>query len=186
MSSARQLANALYGVWRLYKFDNSAWDFFEKTPQGFWGAYIVALVLAPLELTHALLQYDDKQTLAFVPYAVVQALSYVVTWTLFPFVTLYIARLLHRTPRYFSYMVPYIWMQLPIGLLLFSVQMLTDLHIFPDDVLNFVSPVVLVVFAVYGTYVAGIGLQIATGTAFGLVVLDYVLGLIADNLISRI
>ena len=186
MTSARQLANALYGVWLFYRFDNRAWDFFDKSAQGFWGAYIVALVLAPLELAHSILQYNDKQSLTFVPYVVVQVLSYIVTWTLFPFVTLYIARLLHRTPRYFSYMVPYIWMQLPIGLPLFSAQLLTDLHLLPDDVMSFVSPAVLIAFAVYGTYVAGIGLQIATGTAFGLVVLDYVLGLIADNLISRI
>jgi len=187
MISARQLAGALYGVWLLYRFDVRAWELFDKSAKGFWGAYIVAVFLAPLQIAHAILQYDaDKQTLTFIPYVIVQLLSYVVTWTLFPFVMLYIAHLLNRAPRYFAYMVPYIWMQMPIGLALFSVQVLTDVHVLPATALEVVSPAVLIAFAVYGTFVAGLGLQIATGTAFGLVVLDYVLGLIADNLITRI
>ncbi len=187
MISARQLAGALYGVGLLYRFDDRAWEFFEKSPKGFWSAYILALLLAPLQVGHTLLQYDaTKQNLTFIPYVIVQTLSYIMTWTLFPFAMTYIAHLLNRTPRYLSYMVPYLWMQLPMGLVLYSIQVLTDVHVLPLIVLEVASPAVLIAFTVYGTFVAGLGLQIATGTAFGLVVLDYVLGLIVDNLITRI
>lgn len=187
MIPARQLSDALYGLWLLYRFDNRAWDFFGNTARDFWNAFIVAAVLAPLQISHVALQYNDgERSLAFAPYLVVQVLSYVLSWTLFPFVMLYMSRLLGRAPRYLAYIVPYIWMQLPMGLLLFSTQLLADLHLLPSALLEFLSPTVLVVFAVYGTFVAGIGLQITTGTAFGLVLLDYVLGLIVDNVISRI
>ncbi len=187
MISAQQVAGALTGLGKLYRFDHQAWDDFNKTPQGFWQAFIVAVLLAPLGLGHRLLQFNaETQSLDFVPFAIVEGLSYIVTWVLFPFAMLYIARLLNRTPRYFAYMVPYIWMQLPIGFLLFAVQLLTDTQLLPIEVLEVVNMLVFIAFAVYGTYVAGIGLQVATGTALSLVVLDYVLGLLADQIISQI
>lgn len=187
MISARDFARGLYGVGLLYKFDARAWDFFEKSPQGFWGAYIVAVILSPLQLAHALLTFDPaKETMGRAVFTVVELLSYVILWTLFPFVMMYISGLLGRSKRYFWYMVPYIWMQLPIGLVLYSVQLLGDFAILPLGVVGIVNPLVLVTFAVYGTYVAGLGMQITTGTAVGLVVLDYVLGLIAQQLIAQI
>ncbi len=187
MISTRQLAGALYGVWLLYRFDHRAWDFFDKSAQGFWGAFVVAAGLAPLQIGRSILRYDaDKQSLDFVPYLVVEILSYILTWTLFPFIMLYISRLLGRAPRYLWYIVPYIWMQLPLAVPLFSVQLLTDLGVLPPLILGVLGPAVLLAFAVYGTFVAGIGLQIATGTALSLVVLDYVLGLLANRVISLI
>jgi hypothetical protein len=187
MISVRQLAGALYGVWLLYKFDARAWTYFEKTPSGFWASFIVAGILAPLHFTHKLLQYGTLESdLALVPYMVVQVLAYVVSWTLFPFAMLYIARLLDRSPRYLWHVVPYNWMQLPLALPLFTIQVLTDLQFLPPEVLGFLSPIILVAYLVYATFIAGIGLQVTTGTALSLVVLDYLLGLIADQLIGRI
>lgn len=185
--SVQQMAGALTGLGKLYRFDQKGWDDFDKSAQGFWQSFIVAVLLAPLSLNHRLLQFNaETSTLDFVPFAIVEGLSYIITWVLFPFAMLYIARLLNRTPRYFAYMVPYIWMQLPIGLLLFSVQILTDVQLLPVEVLEIVNMLTFIAFAVYGTYIAGIGLQVATGTALSLVVLDYVLGLLAYQMVAQI
>jgi len=187
MISARQLAGALYGLYLLYRFDVRAWDFFDKSPRGFWASYVVAFALAPLQLAHmAMLFKPDKSSLDFVPYMVVQTLSYILSWTLFPFVMLYISRLVQRESRYFAHMVAYNWMQLPLALTLTSMLLLTDLQILPAAVIGIVGPVILVAIAVYGTFVAAIGLQVVTGTALSLVVLDYLLSLIVGELIRRI
>lgn len=187
MISMRQLAGALYGVWMLLKFDVRAWDYFDKTARGFWGSYIVAFALAPLQLAHSALTYGTREpSLDFLPYIVVETLSYIVTWTLFPFVMLYIVRLLGRGPRYLWHMVPYNWMQLPVTLPLLTILVLTDLQVLPLGAAQFLTSVILVAVAVYGTFIAGIGLQVATGTALSLVVLDFVLGLLAGQLIGRI
>jgi hypothetical protein len=186
MISVRQLAAALYGLWLLIRFELRAWDFFDKSPRGFWTSFIVAVVLAPLQLMHFALSYDmDKASLDFVPYMVVQALTYVLGWVLFPFVMLYIARLLNRGPRYLWHMVPYNWMQL-LWLPQWTAILFVDLQMLPDAVLNLIGSVSLVAFVVYGTFIAGIGLQVATGTALSLVVLDYVVSQIMLQLISRI
>ena len=46
--------------------------------------------------------------------------------------------------------------------------------------------VLLAVYAVYGTFVAGLGLAVTTGAAFGLVVLDVVLGLLLYQILNAI
>ena len=187
MISARQLAGALYGLWLLYRFDPRAWDHFDKTTRGFWASYAGAFLLAPLQLTHAALIYGTRKPgLAFLPYMVVQGLSYVLAWTLFPFVMLYVGRLLDRGPRYMWHLVPYNWMQVPLALPMLTILIVTDLHLLPVEVAAVATSMMWVAFAVYGTFVAGIGLQVATGTALGLVVLDYLLGLIAEQIIGRI
>jgi len=187
MISSRDFARGLFGLKLLYKFDARAWDVFDTSPRGFWNAFIVAVIVAPFQLAHAFVTFDPaKETLPFGAYVVVELLSYVILWTLFPFVMLYMTRLLARTKRYFWHLVPYLWMQLPISLVLYSAALLNDFALLPDAVVRVVEPLVLVVFAVYGTYVAGLGLQITTGTAVGLVVLDYVLTLIAQQLIAQI
>lgn len=187
MISVQQIAASLYGIGLLLRFDPKAWTYFDKSPRGFWMSFSIAFLLAPIQLAHEVLMYSArKPTLDFIPYMVVQVLAYTLSWTLLPFAMLYVTRLLNRTPRYLWHMVPYNWMQLPLGLLLFSAQLLVDTHILPVGVVAFLSPIILVAFAVYGTFIAAIGLQIATGTALAIVVLDFMMGQIADQIINRI
>ncbi len=187
MTWTRRVAGALHGTGLIYRFDERAWAYFDFSARGFWNAYIVAVILAPLQLGHRLLIFDpEKDTLGFVPYAIVEVLSYIVTWTLFPFVMLYIGRLLGRLPRFFFYMVPYLWMQLPMGLVLFGAQILVDFGFLPAEMMDPLNLGMIAAYAIYGTFVAGMGLQIATGTALALVVLDYVLGMLAFQIISQI
>ena len=44
----------------------------------------------------------------------------------------------------------------------------------------------IAIFFIYGTFVAGVGLQVGIGTALSLVVLDFVLSLITSQVILRI
>ena len=187
MTWARRVAGALHGTGLIYRFDERAWAFFDSSARGFWNAYVVALVLAPLSIGHQLLIFDpEKDTLSFPLYAVVEVLGYIVTWTLFPFAMLYLGRLLGRLPRYFHYMVPYLWMQLPMGLVLFRAPILVDLGVLPAEMMDPLNLALIAAYAIYGTFVAGLGLQLATGTALALVVLDYVLGLLAFQVIAQI
>ncbi len=187
MTAARQIANALYGLWLLAKFDLRAWSYFEKTLSGFWASFLVAAALAPFYFAHTIFLFDDrKPQLAFVPYLVVQALTYVVVWAIFPFAMMYVVQLLQRTPRYYWHMVPYNWMQLPLGLVHYGAWLLADARLLPVRAAVYVELSALLILSIYGTFVAGVGLQIGAGTALSLVVLDIVLGLITSQLIARI
>jgi hypothetical protein len=185
--SAQQFRSALTGVRLLLAFDVRAWGFFDRTAPGFWASFIVPVVLAPLYFTHAVMQFRDSTLhLTFVPYLVVETLSYVISWTLFPFVVMYLVQFLQRSARYFSYMVTYNWLQLPLSAFVFVVQLASDVHLLPPGAGDSISLLGLLAYFVYGSFIAGFGLQVGMGTALSIVVLDFVLGAITEQLISRI
>jgi hypothetical protein len=67
-----------------------------------------------------------------------------------------------------------------------TLHIVGDFHIIAPQGVSVMELGVLAVFLVYGTYVAGVGLQVGVGTALSLVVLDFVISLIASQLIFRI
>lgn len=187
MISIPQLAAALRGLRLMAAFDPRAWTFFDKTPAGFWGSFVVAFALAPLNFIHVVLQFQDHPPkLDIIPYLIVEFLAYVLQWALFPFVMIYMTGLLQRRGRYFDYMLAYNWLQLPLTLFFLSLRVLGDVHIIAPQGVGVLELAGLAVFFVYGTFIAGAGLQVGIGTALSLVVLDFVVSLITSQLIFRI
>ncbi len=185
--SPRETANALYGLGLLLRFDGRAWQFFEKSPRGFWAAYVVAFLVAPFHFAHVALTYSAEATgLGPVSYAIVELLSYVLTWTLFPFAMMYLTRLVGREEFYFWHMVPYIWFQLPVAIPLFGVALLNDVGLIPVAAFQFVNLAAMFTMAIYTTFIAAVGLRIPVGTAMSLMVLDFTLSFLASALIAKI
>lgn len=187
MISIPQFASALRGVRLMAAFDLKAWQYFDKTLGGFWASFLPAIVLSPLNLIHALLQFQNHPPqLGFVPYLIVELLTYVLQWTLFPFVMLYVTDLLQRRGHYFSYMVPYNWLQMPLNILFVALTIVGDLHLIAPQSIAVMTLAGYAIFFIYATFVAGVGLQVGIGTALSLVVLDFVLSQITGQVIMRI
>ncbi len=185
--SPREMAGALYGLGLLLRFDGRAWEFFDKSLRGFWLSFAAALIVAPFHFTHLALAFGRTPTnLGPVSYGIVQALSYILTWTLFPFAMMYVSQILARGSRYYWQMVPYNWFQLPVALTLAALGLLNDFGIIPLDAYRFASLVAMVIVAVYTTFIGAVGLRIPIGTAMSLVVLDYALTFLAGALIAKI
>ena len=187
MISVPQLANGIYGTWLVLKFDMRGWAFFETSLRGFWASFTVAFIMAPFHFFHIVAIFGPERTdLSFAPYMIVEVLSYILSWTLFPFVMLYASKFLGKAPNYFSHIVPYNWIRLPIEGPLYLILLLSDFGIVAIEGVAFLNLLGLLALIVYGTFIAGVGLKITTGTAMGLVVLDFVLSLTTTLLIARI
>ena len=187
MISAQQLANALYGTWHVIKFDIKGWGYFETSLQGFRASFTPALLLAPFHFLHTVTAFSPERTeLDFIPYIVVEILSYVISWTLFPFAMVYVSEFLGKAPRYFSHMVPYNWIRLPIEGPLYLILLLFDFGAISIEGVAFLNLIGLGALIIYGTFVAGFGLTVTTGTAMGLVALDFVLGLTATLINAKV
>jgi hypothetical protein len=187
MINVSQLAAALYGTWLVLKLDPRGLAYFEKTPGGFARSFLVAGLLAPLQLAHAIMTYDPTRArLAILPFVVVQMLNYVLSWICFPFVMLYLTDWLQRRERYFWQMVPYNWIQLAIATPLLIFAIMADLHMLSAKLIAFLQIAALLVFFVYQTFLARVGLQIGLATAFGIVVLDLLMSQLLAQLIGRI
>lgn len=185
--SPREIANALYGLGLLLRFDGRAWEFFDKSPRGFWMSYTCALLVAPFHFTHLALNYgSEPATMGPIAFIFVQALSYVLSWTLFPFAMMYAARFLGRAPLYFWHMVPYNWFQLPVGVALGLFALGSDIGLLPLDAYRFAALAAMVVMAIWSTFIAAVGLRITVGSALSLVVLDFLLAFTLAALVQRI
>ncbi len=187
MMSTGQLASALYGTWLILKLDPRGLTYFEKTPGGFARSFIVAAILAPLQLTHSILVFDPTRArLAFLPFIVVQMLNYVLSWVTFPYVMLYVTEWIQRRERYLWQMVAYNWMQLAIATPILIFAIMADMHMLTAKLVAFLQLLALGVFFTYQTFLARIGLMVGLVTAFGIVLLDFLLSQLMAHIIARI
>ncbi|MDX2221552.1 MAG: hypothetical protein SFV21_02320 [Rhodospirillaceae bacterium] len=187
MISTRQMAAALTGLWLVLKLEPAGLAFFERNLAGFWRSYVAALILAPLNLLHVVLDFPRAgETLAFTPYLITQALAYVLSWTAYPFAMLYVLNLLDREARFFEYMVPYNWFQLAVGLVVFPISLLFDVGLLSAPGAAFLQLLTLGLFMSYATFLARLTLNIVLSSAFALVVFDILLNLLINQVVARI
>ena len=127
MIDAARFAQALHGLRLLLTLEPGGLSFFEKTYGGFLRSFFPALVLAPLQIIHiAALYMAADPTPGLTVSVIVETLAYVLTWVLFPFVRLYVTRSLGKDGAYFTYMVPYNWFQLLVGVVVLPLTLLVD------------------------------------------------------------
>jgi hypothetical protein len=187
MIDVSRLASVIHGLRVLLRLDVDYVAHFERTYDGFVRSFLPALILAPLHFAHIALAYGDQDAPPGIAiYASTELIAYVMTWTLFPLVMIYAARLLHREERYFAYMVPYNWFQLPLGLVVLPLTVIGDLDVIATDAFSALSLLMLGVLLTYTTFLARTGLRVSTTTAFGLVVLDITLNLLGGQVIEQV
>ncbi len=187
MIDSERFAQVLRGFWLLAKLEEGGLSFFEKTYAGFLRSFFPALILAPLHAIHAAAQYMTATPAPSLSVTViVETLAYILTCTLFPFVMMYVTRSMNKADRFLTYIVPYNWLQLPIGLVVLPLILLADFQVLDNEAIGALNFIILGLFVMYGTFLALIALDVKTSTAFGIVVLDIVLGLLSDTLIDQI
>jgi hypothetical protein len=187
MIDPARLAQAIHGLRLLIRMEPGCLSFFEQNYNGFVRSFFPALVLAPLHFSHIALVYIDKTEKPDLSmYIITEILAYVLSWTLFAFVMMYIARSLDRAGRYFTYLVTYNWFQLVVGGIVLPLTLLVDLKLIGGLGAELVNVSVICAFLFYGTFLARIALDIATSTAFGIVLLDILLNLLSSEIIRSI
>lgn len=178
MIEPKEAANALYGISRLARLDDSAFALFNATEQGFWRSFTAAVVIAPLQVIYQAAVYFNLETRpSGLRMFLIESLEYVVMWTLYPLVLFYVARLLEKEATYFRYIVAYNWFQMGVGLVATPLAILMTIDILPVTALAFLNTLILTAYVVYATYVARSGLGVALSGATGIVMIDILLSL---------
>ena len=187
MIDAARLAQAIHGLRLLLRLEPGCLSFFEQNYNGFVRSFFPALVLAPFHFAHIALAYQTKpEKTALVAYVIIETLSYVLSWVLFPFVMVYIVRSLGRTQQYFTYLVAYNWFQLIVGGVILPLTLMLDINLISSDGAGVLNLVVVGLFLFYGTFLARTALDVAMSTAFGIVLLDILLNLLTSEIIRAL
>jgi hypothetical protein len=187
MIDATRFAQALKGLRLLLVIEPGGLSYFEKSYEGFLRSFFPALIVLPLQIIHLSALYLAKDPApSLTATIIVESLAYVISWTLFPFVMLYVSRSLGKASNYFTYIVPYNWLQLLMWLIALPLTLLVDAQILDGEGAAFFNFVILGLFLFYGTFLARTALDIATSTAFGIVLMDILLSIVSDELIDQI
>ena len=176
MAIPADIANALYGAWRLARLDRGGLAFFDHGEAAFWRSFRAAFIAYPAFLLLLPLGPGDSGTTDWVRVLLVETIAYVIGWTAFPLVILPVTRILGRESLWLDFIIVYNWSQV--------LQYGAILAIIAVSLSGLAPPVLqggllylayLAVFA-YEGFIARIVLNISWPAAGMIVLIDFVLG----------
>ena len=182
MITAPEMAQALYGAWRMARFDASGLDQFGNTAEEFWRSFYAMLIAAPLYVILVALRLSNLETTnGPIHIFLVEAIAYVIGWFAYPFIMLYVVELLDRRERYYRYVAAYNWATvLLIALLTLISAVVHGLKLSLPSA-AFLSFVIMLMVLSYWWFIARVGLDIK-GWAIVVTGLDFCLGIVLSRL----
>lgn len=181
--SWREIVYSVYGAWRLFRLDRGGMTYFDDSVEGFWKSFFAAVLMAPAYVL-VLALHLSKLTLAagLFRIVVVQLLAYVINWTAFPVVAYQITQNMGRGNRYRAYIVAFNWAKIiQIGFEV-SVLLLITSGLLPESLNGLLNAVLIVVVLGYEWFVTRTALDVSGLQAIGLVVLNFLLGILIISL----
>src|SRR5262245_34291903 len=189
MPTILEFVYVLRGLGRLVQFDVGGLGYFDRSIEGFWRSFRVALLIAPFYAILIPLDLELIQpTAGWQHIMITEILTYIVGWLLYPLVAYEICRLIGRDAEYPGYLVVYNWSKM----LLVSAQVLvwlpTLMGLAAAETSHSLEVVVRFVFLIYLWFIARTALRIDPFSAIGMVftsyVLSFVLTIIHDALLK--
>jgi hypothetical protein len=172
-----ELRWALVGCLRLARGDRGGLDCFDRSLDGFWRSFLSAFLAYPcfLILLTMRVSLDDWNAVGGLPIVLIETIGYVVLWVAFPLVMLSVLRWIGREDRFFDFMVPYNWCQLPQGVLFVCVGVEAMTGALSDTVSQAIEIAAFIAVLVYEWFIARVALETSGAAAAMIVLVDVVL-----------
>jgi len=182
MTAWLELRFALIGLFRLARGDRGGLDCFDRTLDGFWRSFRAAIVCYPLYLMLLTMRVADAdwQRSGGIRIVTVETIAYVISWTAFPLVMLNVARWIGRAERFFDFMVPYNWYQLPQSMLFVLVGLISAGGPPDSGVAQLAAVAGAAAVLGYEWYLARVAFDTTRSAAALVVLVDLVLGAVID------
>jgi hypothetical protein len=183
MPTIVEFVYVLRGLRRLVQFDVGGLGYFDRSIEGFWRSFRVALLLAPF---YAILIPFNleliRPTVGWQHIMIIEILVYIVSWLLYPLVAYEICRLIGRDAEYPGYIVVYNWSRI----LIVGAQLLawlpTVMGVTGSEASISLSWIAYILFLIYLWFIARATLRIDPFTAIGLVFASCVVTLVLSRI----
>ncbi len=173
MPSLGELASALYGAWRLMRFDKGGMAWFDVSIAGFWRSFLAAAIVAPFYAVLIALELGARGDAFDAGWAgVVSAAAYVATWAAFPIAAIFITRLLALSRRYVPLIVAYNWANVAQTLVYVPVILIAASGAVPDAAAQTLVVAATLYVLAYQWFVTRTALETTPLTATGVVILQ--------------
>ncbi len=177
---------ALAGAAKLARFDASGVSHFDISIAGFWRSFWAAVIVAPFFVLLLILRHLDAGSVGgFFHHLSIEFLTYVIAWVLFPLVMASVTRMLGCSEHFIAYIVAYNWCGVIQNGVYLPIAILAHTGAFSPGTANGLGLVAILWVLAFTFFVTRTTLRLPAGTAFGIVVLDLVLGLILDTVSNR-
>jgi hypothetical protein len=173
---------ALTGLWRLAHGDHGGLGCFDRTVDGFWRSFRAAFLCYPLYLVLLLMRVaaTDWENSGGLRIVTVETIGYIISWTAFPLAMLSVTRWIGRPGRFFDFMVPYNWYQLPQSVLFVLVGLASATGPADSTAVQALSIAAAALVIGFEWYLARVALDASRSAAALVVLVDLVLGALID------
>ena len=179
---------ALAGSLRLARGDRGGLACFDRSLDGFWRSFRAAVIAYPLYLVLLVMRVtvEEWQGSGGWRIVTVETIGYVIAWVAFPLLMLTVTRWIGRSHRFFDFMVPYNWCQVPQSALFVLVGLESESGMLGTQASEAIDIVAAIATLVYEWYIARVALE-TTGSAAAFVVLvDLVLGVVISRVVGSL
>ncbi len=182
MLSLTEIGPALYGAWRLARFDVNGMRYFDRTLEGFWRSFRVAVLAAPftavligLQLSIMKVGGDWFRILAG------ESIAYVIGWVAFPLVAYYLTELIDRRTQYVGFIVAYNWSTLIQLAVILPAALISRSGILPDGLAQAVTLAANIAVLIYEWFIVRTALSLPGFGAAGVVLVDVIMSIMINS-----
>jgi len=175
-----EVSLALTGALRLARGDRGGLTCFDRSLDGFWRSFRAAAITYPLYLVLLTVRVSvaEWQRSGGWRIVLVETIGYVITWVAFPLIMLAVTRWIGRSHRFFDFMVPYNWCQVPQSALVVLVGIGSESRILSARAGESLDIAAWIATLVYEWYIARVALDTTGSAAVLIVLVDFVLGMV--------
>ena len=174
---------ALVGALRLARGDRGGLACFDRSLDGFWRSFRAAVICYPLYLVLLTMRVSvaEWERSGGGRIITVETIGYVVAWVAFPILMLTVTRWIGRGGRFFDFMVPYNWCQVPQSALFVLVGLESGSGVVNTRASEALDIVAALATLVYEWYIARVALETTGAAAAFVVLVDLVLGVVISH-----
>lgn len=170
--STLEIANALYGCWRLVRTDPRGLSHFNDSVAGFWRSFFAAVIILPGHvLLLALRPEAIPEEAAIVRFVAVEAIGYVIGWVAFPLIMERLCEAIGRRDQFILFIVAFNWSQVVQLAIYLPVLLVKQVDMAPSSLAGILTVAVIAAILLYSWYIARTTLKVGGLTAVGIVVL---------------
>lgn len=174
---------AMTGCLRLARGDRRGLEYFDRSLDGFWRSFMSAFLSYPLFLILLTMRVSlaDWKAAGGLPIVLIETIGYVISWVAFPLIMLSVLRWIGREHRFFDFMVPYNWCQLPQSILFVVIGLQSESEALGSSLSQILEFAAAIAVLVYEWYIARVALETSAAAAALVVLVDLVLGVVVTR-----
>ena len=186
MPPARDILAALYGAYRLARFDVSGLKYFDASNAGFWRSFFAAVLIAPFYFALLNLRFAELSEVPAIRFFALEFIAYVIAWVAFPLIMASLVREIGREVNYVRFIVAYNWSAVLQNGLFLPIEFLVLAGVLPVDAANLLGLMAIAVIVVYIWFVTRTALDVTGAMAAGIVGVDFILSVLINTIASGV